>query len=84
MRSLRLKVYDPDLTELLDRSGGPHCLTFEPERDEDQRQPLLEVGRRLKGNQAMLVEQMTWEEYRDEVSRRIIIIRREFELGVSG
>lgn len=28
-----LKVYKPDLTEFVDRGGGPHCLTFELERD---------------------------------------------------
>jgi len=32
---LRLKVYDPDLTEFVDRGGGPHCLTFELERDKE-------------------------------------------------
>lgn len=30
-----LKVYTPDLTEFVDRGGGPHCLTFELERDKD-------------------------------------------------
>jgi len=33
MKALGLKVYDPDLTEFVDRGGGPHCLTFELERD---------------------------------------------------
>lgn len=33
MRSLGLTVYDPDLTEFVERGGGPHCLTFELERD---------------------------------------------------
>lgn len=27
------KVYKPNLTEFVDRGGGPHCLTFELERD---------------------------------------------------
>jgi N-dimethylarginine dimethylaminohydrolase len=35
MRSLGLNVYTPDLTEFVDRGGGPHCLTFELERDRD-------------------------------------------------
>jgi N-dimethylarginine dimethylaminohydrolase len=35
MRAMGLKVYDPDLTEFVDRGGGPHCLTFELERDRD-------------------------------------------------
>lgn len=35
MRSLGLRVYDPDLTEFVDRGGGPHCLTFELERDKE-------------------------------------------------
>ena len=35
LRGLGLKVYDPDLTEFVDRGGGPHCLTFELERDQD-------------------------------------------------
>jgi len=34
MRSLELKVYDPDLTELVDH-GSPHCLTFELEGDKE-------------------------------------------------
>jgi N-dimethylarginine dimethylaminohydrolase len=33
MRSPGIKVYDPDLTEFVDCGGGPHCMTFELERD---------------------------------------------------
>jgi N-dimethylarginine dimethylaminohydrolase len=33
MRAEGLTVYTPDLTEFVDRGGGPHCLTFELERD---------------------------------------------------
>jgi N-dimethylarginine dimethylaminohydrolase len=33
MRAEGLKVYEPDLTEFVDRGGGPHCLTYELERD---------------------------------------------------
>ncbi|OGO39274.1 MAG: hypothetical protein A2W35_08810 [Chloroflexi bacterium RBG_16_57_11] len=33
MRAEGFKVYEPDLTEFVDRGGGPHCLTFELERD---------------------------------------------------
>jgi len=35
LRSLGLKVYDPDLTEFVDYGQGSHCLTFEIERDKD-------------------------------------------------
>lgn len=35
LKSLGLKVYDPDLTEFVDYGQGPHCLTFELERDKD-------------------------------------------------
>jgi len=35
LRSLGLKIYDPDLTEFVDYGQGPHCLTFELERDKD-------------------------------------------------
>lgn len=35
LRALGLKVYDPDLTEFVNRGGGPHCLTFELERNRD-------------------------------------------------
>ena len=37
LKSLGLTVHDPDLTEFVDYGQGPHCLTFELERDEDQR-----------------------------------------------
>jgi N-dimethylarginine dimethylaminohydrolase len=33
MRAEGLMVYTPDLTEFVDRGGGPHCLTFELERE---------------------------------------------------
>ncbi|MDR3576138.1 MAG: arginine deiminase family protein [Anaerolineaceae bacterium] len=33
MRAEGIHVYTPDLTEFVDRGGGPHCLTFELERD---------------------------------------------------
>jgi N-dimethylarginine dimethylaminohydrolase len=35
MRAEGFEVYEPDLTEFVDRGGGPHCLTFELERDID-------------------------------------------------
>lgn len=35
LRAQGLTVFDPDLTEFVDRGGGPHCLTFELERDRD-------------------------------------------------
>jgi len=35
MRAEGFKVYDPDLTEFVDRGGGPHCLTCELERDKE-------------------------------------------------
>lgn len=35
MRALGIQVYDPDPTEFVDRGGGPHCLTFELDRDKD-------------------------------------------------
>ncbi len=35
MKAEGFKVYEPDLTEFVDRGGGPHCLTFELERDRD-------------------------------------------------
>jgi len=35
MRAEGFKVYEPDLTEFVDRGGGPHCLTFELERDKE-------------------------------------------------
>ena len=35
VRSLGLRVYNPDLAELGDRGAGPHCLTLELERDKD-------------------------------------------------
>jgi N-dimethylarginine dimethylaminohydrolase len=35
LRSLGLEVYDPDLAEFVDYGQGPHCLTFELERDKD-------------------------------------------------
>ncbi len=35
LKSLGLTVYDPDLTEFVDYGKGPHCLTFELERDKD-------------------------------------------------
>lgn len=33
MRAEGFTVYTPDLTEFVDRGGGPHCLTFEIDRD---------------------------------------------------
>jgi N-dimethylarginine dimethylaminohydrolase len=33
MKAEGLTVYTPDLTEFVDRGGGPHCLTFELERE---------------------------------------------------
>lgn len=33
MRAEGIQVFEPDLTEFVDRGGGPHCLTFELERD---------------------------------------------------
>jgi N-dimethylarginine dimethylaminohydrolase len=33
MRAEGLTVYTPDLTEFVDRGGGPHCLSFELERE---------------------------------------------------
>ena len=48
MRSLELKVYDPDLTEFVDQAS-PHCLTFELERDKEYfGELLLEDGKRLR------------------------------------
>ena len=35
LRSLGLEVYDRDLTEFVDYGQGPHCLTFELQRDKD-------------------------------------------------
>ncbi|MFQ6100264.1 MAG: dimethylarginine dimethylaminohydrolase family protein [Anaerolineae bacterium] len=35
LKSLGLTVYDPDLTEFVDYGQGPHCLTFELERDKN-------------------------------------------------
>lgn len=35
LKSLGLTVYEPDLTEFVDRGGGPHCLTFELEREQN-------------------------------------------------
>lgn len=35
MKAEGFKVYEPDLTEFVDRGGGPHCLTFELERDKE-------------------------------------------------
>ena len=35
LKSLGLTVYAPDLTEYTERGQGPHCLSFELEREKD-------------------------------------------------